>query len=476
MVTCQVNTLPWAVAFVATIPITGTGTTLLSLSDDPWCVTDETRFPPPGMRRAEVSSMLVDGSLYPSSAYENRVLQLRLAVQTATTDDLATQLQLLVRQLNKPSNILAVKIKTTQTVYFRTFRVPPDDVNIITQTRSTALVNIDVLAESCALGPQEILPTATVANDPAAVSNGMYFDVTNVKGDVETPLLFSAVNGAGGDALQGNYTVLAVRRRGTPSAAPFLLQAESMSRDGDTALQANSASFSGAGQNWTRTTFVTTSMGDRLYLNPFPAAPSVDTRGTYRVFYRCRINNANDQINVRLRYGSTAPVNNDTVTVPGLTGLQHVDLGLITFPLGPDPVTVGPSGQEIAVVGMFVALQAQPISVVANQLDSDYLLFVPADDRFSICQWGFTGPSSSTERFYADARTDAIYNMEGNNLNSLVNAALVGGLPFVSPGVTNRIYLLRNVQRGFSDDITTNTTVIASYWPRYLDPVRPVST
>lgn len=480
MAACEVVTAPYQVAFVTSIPVTGVAVTGLSLSSDPWCVAEGTRFDPPSLRRAEVSTLLVDGEQYPATAYDNRTISLRLAVQTANPDDLATQLQLLHRQLDKATNILRVQPKTTEPVYFRTFRAPPEAINVIPRDRRTAIVEVDLPAEPFGYGPKITLTPITVTNDPATgVANGMYFDVTGVRGDVETPL-FLAIPATellpGGGSTAGEITSIGVRRRGTPANAPLVLQAELGTAGTDTSLPGNDPLMSGSGPNYMRTTFATTTaMALRWSRTTFPDNPSVDTRGTYRVFARTRHSVAGDTIQIRLYASFNGQVvNGETVALTNSTNVRYADLGLLQFPSGTDPVTDGYSGEELAAGGMTVGVSAARVSGSGN-LDVDLLLFVPADDRLAMVTWSlFSGPTT----FVLDSARAMAYALGSTGqIRSEPPMSVIGSPPMVSPGVTNRIVFVPDVSvtNTTSDDITDTVVVAPYYWPRYLH-VRPVST
>lgn len=299
---------------------------------------------------------------------------------------------------------------------------------------------------------------------------GSLFDVTGIRGDVETPLMLrrSIVN-------LGDESVFAVRRRGTPALAPWLLQAEAMTMGTNTTTQTNSATFSGAGNNYTRTTFGSPGMTDRVYASPFPSAPAVDNRGTYRVFGRMRKNGTSGTVNVRLRYGgASAIVDNDTVTV-SWTDPAMADLGLLSIPIGADPIHDGVSGVEIPARGIYVTVQAERLSGT-DTLDIDYLLFVPADDRFAIVHW--TDGPGSADQMVVDGVHDLTYGYQSStgSVESMTPGYHVGNLPMVSPGVTNRIYHINEVAVGTADPSwPTLITFELWYWPRYIR-VAPVTT
>jgi hypothetical protein len=49
-----------------------------------------------------------------------------------------------------------------------------------------------------------------------------------------------------------------------------------------------------------------------------------------------------------------------------------------------------------------------------------------------------------------------------------------GGFPEVMPGQTNRVHVIRNVDpAGTVDALTDTTTIVAYYWPRWREFVRP---
>ncbi len=320
---------------------------------------------------------------------------------------------------------------------------------------------------------------------------GMCWDITSIKGDVETPLYLS-VPGSGlvvADRFSSRQSVIAVRRRGTPSQAPFVLQAESMTPVSvDTTVQPNSAVMSGSGSNFMRTTFATVApMATRLSITNWPAAPSVDVRGKYRVYMRYRSSViVPGQMQARLQWGtSNVSTVNDTVdlirTYGGAGGpyILYADLGDVQFPQGYDPVSDGPDGVELPVDGMYVAVDAARLSGSAA-LDIDCLLFVPADDRTLLITWPPSGTpvtltyDADRNQVYAEASTGAVVGKAGSSIDGLP--------PLVSPGVTNRVYFLRDVGQTSStgsattgDDITASTVISPYYWPKYLS-VRPVAS
>lgn len=480
--TGNTNTQPVVVDFDDFSAVAAT-TVRLNLNDDTtWSAPyDGFDFSPPRLRRASASTMLADGEQIPASAYENRLLRLRLELHTSTVDQSATEIQKLGRELDRDHNILMWQPGTSEPVFFRTLRSDVTRLAEVPGTGTLRLFDVDLVAEPFAYGLPEVLAAQTVNNDPAAGSNGMYFDVTNPKGDVETPV-FLAVPASVASSAQ---MVFAVRRRGTPSAppVPIVMQAEAMTVETDTAVQSNDPVMSGSGSNYVRTTFATvTTMTGRVSISAgsgagtWPLTPSADLRGTYRVWVRVRRSVAGDTMQLRLRNVDSSGFVNDTATAPaGTTNRRWVDLGLLTFPGGADPVTDGYSGVEIPAEDLGIRVEAARTG--SGNLDIDVLLLVPADDRLCI-----VGPAAVSGAYLVlDSAQDMAYirgslAAEGGAYVRADKVPIVGRPPMVTPGVVNRITFMRDVAPTTNGDDKTSTTVVNPwYWPRYLY-VRPAST
>lgn len=621
--------------------ISASPTVRLDLMGAGWTVLTSTKFGMPELRRAVTSTLLTDGETYPSAAYSNRTITLVVRIGGDTDDDIAALLQSLMRELDRPSNLLLYRPDTTEPVFFRTFRTGPDQVFWDPFTKE---LTAQIPAEPFGYGLREDLPQVTVYADPAEgatlnsnpnfetdASNwstvggsiarstaqfhegvasllltpdgvsasvearsetvtaaagqswrssawvrcaaarsvfvgiiwrdsggsvlstvgstvavaattwtlidsapltapaltasaqiivamgstppgsatlhidearlrraggvgGCCWDIADIKGDVETPLyvsISSAVspNFITSDPESSRTTAIAVRRRGNPAQAPFVLQAEAMSVGADTTLQAYNAAFSGSGTNWSRTTFATIStMTTRLSINPWPSGADEDYRGTYRVFMRYRSSILSPGVmQARLRWGTGGTsITNDTVDlIKGYGGaggpyILYADLGVLQFPMGYDPITDGPDGVELPVEGMAIAIEAARVSGAAS-LDIDHLVFVPADDRLLLATW----PASPTlpAVLTLDSDRGQVY-VEGSagGVAGRFGAQLAGGPPMVSPSVTNRVTWVRDVGTTSStgsgaqgDEITSSTVLDPYYWPRYL-AVRPPTT
>jgi hypothetical protein len=603
-------------------------TVRLDLNDgSTWNMLEGTEFPPPPLRRAVAQTLLTDGGVIPSSAYDLRVLTLVLGLNASTADAAAEALQALFRELDRPANLIRWQPHgVTNPVFFRTFRTSVEAVLRHGQPdnrRKTLTVNIP--AEYAAYGLLETpVSGVTVSTNPAAAVNGCFVDVdyavpsnanpyfetdvTNwtpingptltrstaqahegvasmlitpdgasadpraqseaiavvagrsyfgqgwlrspgtptvgitirwysdaggsafvsesgslaaltadtwtyssvtgvapsgavsmrlapkysgtpaaattlfvdeaivgpslgVKGDVEAPAI---IEWPSGGVLLARQTLMAVRRRGDPSAAPFLFQAEALTQGTDTTTQPNDANFSGAGSNYSRCTFATATMQTRLSTTTIGTS-GVDLRGRYRVFMRYRKNSpTTDPINLQLRWGDTVStttlVHNDVYSTLSTGLIVAADLGEVSIPAGYDPVTDS-SGVELPVSNAFkFELRAERTSGTST-IDFDFLVFVPADDRLAILQW-----QKSSDDYVLDAVNNSAHAVDGSgNVLSIAAPAISGGLPMLSPGQTNRIYMFRAVNDLQSWTLTTVSPVSVSYYPRYLT-VRPAST
>lgn len=465
-----------AYTFAFVDSIADTATVRLNLSASPWSVrANGTVLGPPPRRRSVVSTLLADGESIPAAVYGNRTLTLSLYLN-ADADAAATQVQLLSRELDRPFNVLRYSPSTTQHVYFR---ILPSDYNTVEWDAAARLASVNLLAEPFAYGTkQTAVNAATLAANPAS-ANGNFVDIAaaSVLGDVETPCDITIDSTHLLDATVKPKSVFAIRRRGTPANAPMLLQAESMTQGTNTTTQANDGNFSGAGNNYSRCTFGTATMTARLSKSPFPAAAGVDVRGTYRVFARIRQNTGGDVTKVQFSYsyGATFVVTNDAVTVPGgITVNQLVDVGLVTFPLGPDPVYDGYSNVELSVEnsGVTVTLAAQRVSG-AGTMDFDYLLFVPADDCMAFIDWADETTGALT--CHVDGITETVWAAGSNTVFSFTPSTLAGRFVRLTPNTNQRLYFVPVIGNAATETIAYTYTVSAFYYPRYIH-VRPPTT
>lgn len=431
---------------------------------------------PPELRRVEVASMMADGEQIPASAFDNRVITMQLNVAAATADTVATMLQTLARELARlPGNILRVMVGTTP-MFFRTFPAPDAAFALrLTDLRRTS-VTLQIPCEPFGIGLKETLSQVTVTNNPAAGTNGQFFDIAAPKGDVETPLTLT-LGGTLGGTTGRLRSLFAVRRRGTVANAPLVLQAEAMSQGTDTTTQANSASFSGSGNNYSRCTFATNTSGQqRIFTATTWPTPGVDIRGTYRMFVRGRKNTAGDLVDVQLQWGDVNSITSGPLVRWAMnTSIQYVDLGIMQIPNGFDPVDDG-TGVQLVPMGSYVSLFVRR-AAGSGTFDMDFLLAVPADDRMQFVRWPTVQASGSDVFVTNGGSRPAAYCLDSTSrLRSTEPIEIAGQGLMITPGITNRVYFARDVGPAIGDSITATNTVIPSYFPRYLFPFKPVST
>jgi hypothetical protein len=449
----------------------------LTLSSAPWSVlANGTDISPPPLTRAINSTLLQDGAAIPAAAYENRMIKLHLQLDHNDPVTAASMVQMLHWELNRPRNILRWQPEPSiPAVYFRTFRAP-DYEAVIDYGINLYDFQVSLIAEPFSYGLREDFGPVVVSSDVASGSNGRYFDLTGVKGDVETPL---QLRFSGADVTT-RQTAFAVRRGGTPSQMPLFLQVESMTQGTDTATLASGTAYSGSGNNTSATSFATTTtLAQRLSTTLFPSSASVDVRGQYRVYLRglpSGVHSPFATVSVELRHGVRA-TRNKAVTLQrtgSLNPIPMTDLGLIQIPEGMDPVTSGPDGAPISVAGIPLSIWMSRSSA-AGGFTADNIVLMPTDDRSCIVNWS----SSSPTTFVMDGTTRSIYGLDGSgNITDILSCSVIGDFPFVSPNVTNRIVTLRDVSPdlGSTADLPTHTlTINGSYWPRYLT-VRPLTT
>jgi hypothetical protein len=420
---------------------------------------------PPPLRRSVVSSMLADGETQPAAAYGNRLVKLPVLLRKTTATAQATALQALAAQLNKPANILKVQLDgASAPVFFRTFRAPDYTLKMLRLllVGSTA-VDLDIPAEPFALGLRETVSGSpfTVTNNPAAGSNGLFLDVAGVKGDVPTPLHMTTST-----SLVSETCLVAVRRHGIPANSVWFQQAEAMSQSTDTTTQANDATYSGAGNNFSRTTFATTATDAQRLVGSLPSnslgsTQVVEYRGQYRMWARVKKTVSGDTITVHARINGK---DFDAVTLASGTGFQWVDLGTLQLPYG-QPARYDGYGTELGSgIADFRPFAARLAGT--GSLDWDYFLILPADEEYASVTW----PAAPFDVQVFDGPGDGVYTKSNaSGVDYVVGATSTtfpdyrGQLADVAPNQTNRVFFVKLFAA-----VTSTTVITATYWPRYL--------
>lgn len=455
-------------------------TTRLDLNDGTlWNLYRDSDFSPPPVKRARVSTLLGHGDEIPITTYGNRTIGLTLEVKATTKDLLAAELQKLNRELDRASqdpsgvnNILRWKATgagSGKEVFFRVFPSPDYKLDYIPggeEVHNSYIIRLKIEAEPFAYGLRVLQSLIVVNNDPAAGSNPCQFDVTGVTGDVATPGFFLMT----GTTQQDRSQLMSIRRHGTPGGV-YITQAEAMTQGTDTTVQANDATASGAGSNYSRTTFATVQalgLSARLSFVLPAAGNSVEYRGIYRIFVRVRRSDATTAMQLQMRdavgaLGIVGPI----VTLPLQTYWMWIDIGLIALPLGADdPVNEGYNGLPQLVTGPSSFVLDAGSASATPDLDWDVVLAAPADEELSIINW--KGGGANTDRIM-DGPTDKCYSRNGaSSIPFQEPVARTGDIPLLAPNQTNRIAFLRNVGGGVTDDKTLSQQVTVVFWPRFL--------
>lgn len=433
-------------------------TTRLNLIDGTKWHLVSTDFSPPPLRRAVVSTLLRDGAEIPVSAYDNRVVRLKLELRETTKDLLATELQKFNRELDRPRNVLRWKAAGAgagKEVFFRTFRSPDYELDIDVDT-NRCLIELELLAEPFAYGLKETATGVTVSRDPAG---GNYFEINaaQAKGDVPSPLWLRF---DGSTAL--NKVLLASRTFTT--AQLFLRQCESWTQVvGASALDANAS----GGNVHEITTDPAGSLTGEWVGFPHPlgtVGSSVDYRGTFRIFVRARVTSGTFTLRARIPIAS-ADIG-DRVTIDATT-FRIYDLGLATLPGGPDPVYDGYSNSELPVRTHTLDFYADR-TVGTGALRLDYCFACPADEALSVVDWSDLGNDADQKAVY-DGPNDVVYvqNISGPAVHTAggLSAERTGSLPLVNPNRSNFYFILDDLD---ANSIVGSYTVTWIYWPGWF--------
>jgi len=443
---------------------------------------------PPRLRRAMSSNAMTDGVFVSSSQYDSRIVTLELALVHSSEDLAATEWQKLARELDRADNFLMYQpTSATKPVFFRLFR---SDVPSMEQFTGGAQAfkkpTVELLAEPFALGLRETVSVGTFNNDPAAGSNGCYFDVTGVIGDVAAPTVISdtASTRFGG--------VIAVRQHGTPSDLTWFAQGESGTMGQDTAVPGGGpdAAMSGSGtNNYARTTFfLNTGMDNRLTV----AIPPVGTlaqakaaRGRYSIYAVVRRGDNTSVMTAEAAVAAGNGVTTTTVTLPLTTSRILVRLG--TYSLG-QAVPDNPGGYAPGVGGYQLpsSITLRAAGPLNKTLDWDCVLLLPADE--STFTWSTGSTDSASYDQYLDGSSQTIFAIASGsspftNTATIFSAAfdvnatlkMAGGFPMLVPNQTNRLFMVYTTDANGATSKSVTGTIAVDYWPRYLF-VRPSAT
>lgn len=438
-------------------------------------------FSPPRLKESISSSMLRDGDLIAASSYQNRVLNFKLFVNTANAAALATAIENLVRQLDQANNILEWRNKSTSAgnaVFFLTYRSPDIDIEDDPYDDGQAMVTLAVRAAPFAYGARVDVAGVVVASDPAS-ANGRFLDVSGVLGDVPTPAYIETEAGK-----TDGFVLFATRRHDDPTLVTWYMQCEAMTQGVNTTTQPNNAAYSGAGNNFSRTTFGTPSTQQRLTTIGLGTRPLFganatleDAVGTYRVFARVKKSAAGTVGDIKIQFymeqSGQGQFIGDLISLPAWNALMLVDMGLVRIPFSTYPQQIGVGAGEPPINAIDFSLYAQRDSG-ALTLDWDYVIFIPADEELTLMNGADPGAAMGT----FDGPNDMVWQTSaslfaGGAIWSTTGVwKRAGSLPMLTPNQLNRIFFMSadpNLGGGaLVDDITRTVTVTVRYWPAYL--------
>ncbi len=347
------------------------------------------------------------------------------------------------------------------------------DTIIATAPASTTGVRVAVMEDSTPAA-SNLLYFDQVQLIKGEVDGSMFTDVTGVQGDTDTPLFLSVADSFSTSATGRKVSLLAMRKGGTPANVPFNMDASTFSL-GTNASVVNDLTGEATNGQYATVSFGTATMQRRLYVNSWPPVWTTDLRGRYDIYARVRGSSSNTY-QMQLGWGN-ASINvykGDVVTLPSCpTNVWfYVWLGTLSFPSGFDPVTDGYSGVGVDAGQIYIEIDAARTAGASN-LDIDVINLVPADDETCLVKWP---DQTNATNYVLDGRATAVYGLDASGRAVAVDPiAVAGAVPLLRPGVTNRIFWMRDVGYGTGStqalgtgDHQSETTVITPYyWPRY---------
>lgn len=450
-------------------------TVRLDLNDEVSFWVKRLNAPPPRLRRSQSENAMRDGISVGSSSYGSRVLTMEIECRKTTQDLAAVEIQKLWRELDRPTNILMYQPNgLTRPVFFRTFRSDASQLEDVMAQAAMRRFTVEVLAEPFALGLKESLGPFTVNNNPAAGSNGCYFDLPTILGDVAAPLVMW-------DDTTTQTDRFVIATRGTSALAMVWTQAESVTLGTDTTNPGGGpdAAMSGTGtNNYVRTSFATPSMATRLTWSP-PAS----TRGKYRLLVFGRCNGAAD-LTLGYSFAATpAPLEREeSFSIPSPGGSRVVlDLGILNLS-GGAPLAAGYGTSVVAKAARTLYVSASR-DTGATTFDWDILALLPCGGQSGeLAEPTTLIYSGAGARPVVDSVAEVVVGMTsagdptagGGTFAAASTSEVAGGFPYAMPGAVNRIHMVRS-DSGGSSAVAGSASVTLAYWPRYLH-VRPVSS
>lgn len=449
-------------------PVT-TPATLLDMNDKVDFALDMDRdfdVSPPVLKKSNSSNSMADGARLTSAAFQNRILKFTTAIDPMGAKTVPQKEQLLTElnmELAKPENLIMYQPSpASEKVFFQTVRSDAYVLDHRGGSKKAWRVQCEVEAQPFAIGiRQSPIVNATITNDPATGTNPQKLDITGIKGDATAPAFIRMGTSFGA---QGQW-IFAQKTDNATALATAFVQAEAGTQGTDTTTQANDVLYSGAGNNFSRTTFATNAnLTARLTLT----IPHT-IRGTYRVYVRIRTGTGTNNYTLQAAYpGANRFFGPSTDVESSAQGFQIVDLGLMDFPFpSPTPPQFGYS----RLTGSSYPSQNIEIhsarSSGAGNLDIDYVYFMPADER--MCQFsnlaavGFIVLDGAQEKAYGMTSASDPFGATRVPDSGGGIVVLYGSVLQLVPGVTNRWFLVR----AGTAAVTNTWNLWVDYWPQW---------
>jgi len=463
---------------------------LFDFNDESPCGVTGFSAAPPALVRANVQTMLQDGSTEAGSVFGDRVIEIDIDLFASSQDASATVLQNLGRLLSDPRGqwLMYQPTGASAPVFFRTRRADIRSIEDVQSSNALRQLELSIPAEPFAYG-LPLTGTVVIANNPAASTNPMSTYLPEIQGDVAAPLV--CMIGIT-DLRRRSFAIStqAADSAGT-GAPPFFTQ--TFTPKGGSVINAGSDAEFVDGTKHT----VLTYSGGALPHTTLMAEVTVPF-GDYRVFARVRFSDTTTPWQLAARSGvdlegggASGPIVTPISPVGGPSrqaGPMLVDLGVLRFPFaGPrqdralgDP----PNGAS------FVGLDTLNPGSSMLSFDLDYILLVPAGVDRAVSATFLKGQNAredtaGTFSVLVDSESDQMYQIYNGS------GAFDAGSPYewtavatpkVVPGQINVLHLMRTIGSydpgpapATSDLITAQTVLVWTYNPRYLH-VRPAAS
>jgi len=449
--------------------IDATPAVLFDLNDENPCGVTGFSAPPPLLVRANVQTMLRDGSTDAGSVFGDRSIEVDLDLYASSQDASAAVLQNLARLLSDPRGqwLMYQPTGASAPVFFRTKRADISSIEDVLSSDALRELELSIPAEPFAYG-LPVTGTGSVKNNPHFLQapNEMGFTVSDVQGDVPTPLRLQLPVVAGRSA---QSVVTALSRSEVPAMTSKVYMdcgSPGVTAPGWSQTHINDSSWI----NGSKFRLIHTSGND-----PQPIGPGrVETLyGDYRVLLRAMPGAALTVEVVSGNIGGSSAQVLATKDLPPTSSPIWFDIGVVRLPSGA-PIL---DGRGLSDVPMDSAIMLQVRSPSAGTSYFDGVMLLPAgiDDatRGSYAHVTLDNSTSVAGDAYIDTIHDRTYMLvSGALIINPTTTTFDGGLPYVTPGADNHVWFVKNVYSptypSVEDQITDVTDLQWLYYPLYV--------